>query len=328
MNVLSQVETKVTRHARCKSTIQLQDLLTFHSLELDVDVYVRGWITVVVGKTELRKHTNKMLVQSLHHVRKLKLPIKNVALSLHRYNNYTCNAAAVADIIETTLEDLDVIDSSSIEHHHYHDDHEHQHYVDTTNIMPIHDLRYCTNEQVSNAMHEYDAVTTSDELCKRAMNLLYQCQGKQFLLGFEIDLFDHNLQAATLAYKDNCNDDLIITALFHDIGELLSPCNHGDISAAILKPYINDKCHWILKNHEIFQAYYYKTEEYRHIRDVYSKHEYYDDCALFCEKYDAPAFNKSLPIMDINDFKPLIKSVFERPMFCNDLTNPKRNLFF
>lgn len=197
-----------------------------------------------------------------------------------------------------------------------------------SNVVPIHDLRYCSSEQVSMAMTEYDAVTTSEELCNRAINLLSQCKGKEFQLGFEIDLYDHNLQAATLAYKDNCDDDTIVTALFHDIGELLCPSNHGDISAAILKPYVNDKCHWILKNHEIFQAYYYKSEEYRHIRDVYQNHEYFEDCAIFCEKYDAPAFNKNIGIMDINDFRPLIKQVFERPMFYNDLTNPKRNLFF
>ena len=42
-------------------------------------------------------------------------------------------------------------------------------------------------------------------------------------------------------------------ALLHDIGETLSPVNHGEVAASVLRPYISPCNFWILQHHEIFQ---------------------------------------------------------------------------
>ena len=49
-----------------------------------------------------------------------------------------------------------------------------------------------------------------------------------------------------------------VVALLHDIGEIWSPINHGEIAASILRPYISPENYWILMHHEIFQAYLYQ----------------------------------------------------------------------
>ena len=56
------------------------------------------------------------------------------------------------------------------------------------------------------------------------------------------------------AYQDGADEEMVVCALLHDIGEVLSPSNHGEIVAGILKPYISEKMHWILGHHEIFQV--------------------------------------------------------------------------
>ena len=38
-------------------------------------------------------------------------------------------------------------------------------------------------------------------------------------------------------------------ALLHDIGESLGPFNHGEVVAAVLRPFVSEANRWILKRH-------------------------------------------------------------------------------
>ena len=74
---------------------------------------------------------------------------------------------------------------------------------------------------------------------------------------YPINRYQHSLQSATRAYEDGADDEIIVAALVHDTGDLLSPYNHGELSAAMMKPYVSEKTYWILKHHCVFQGYYY-----------------------------------------------------------------------
>ena len=50
---------------------------------------------------------------------------------------------------------------------------------------------------------------------------------------------------------------MIVAALLHDIGDELAPMNHSEYAAAILKPYVSEKTHWIIEKHGEFQMFYY-----------------------------------------------------------------------
>ena len=50
---------------------------------------------------------------------------------------------------------------------------------------------------------------------------------------------------------------MIVAALLHDIGDELAPLNHSEYAAAVLKPYVSEKTHWIVEKHGEFQLYYY-----------------------------------------------------------------------
>jgi predicted HD phosphohydrolase len=72
--------------------------------------------------------------------------------------------------------------------------------------------------------------------------------------GFAVDRLTHSLQTATRAHRDGRDEEYVVMALLHDIGDTLGAANHPDIAAAILKPFVSEKILWIVQNHGIFQG--------------------------------------------------------------------------
>ena len=56
---------------------------------------------------------------------------------------------------------------------------------------------------------------------------------------------------------DGADDELIVAALIHDVGDDLSPYNHSEIAAGIIRPYVRPEVTWIVEQHGLFQTYYY-----------------------------------------------------------------------
>ena len=71
--------------------------------------------------------------------------------------------------------------------------------------------------------------------------------------GYQISRLEHSLQSATRAERDGADEEMIVATLLHDIGDSLAPHNHSQLVAAIIRPYVSDKTHWIIKHHGMFQ---------------------------------------------------------------------------
>ena len=134
--------------------------------------------------------------------------------------------------------------------------------------------------------------------------------------GFPIDRFQHSLQTATRAHRAGESEAYVVMALLHDIGDTLGTYNHPDIAAAILRPFVDDRLHWICQQHGIFQGYYFfhHLGMNRDMRDAFRGHEHFEDTARFCEQYDQAAFDPSYDSAPIEFFEPLVRRVFERPI--------------
>ena len=133
--------------------------------------------------------------------------------------------------------------------------------------------------------------------------------------GFPVDRLTHCLQTATLAHKDGKDEEYVVCALLHDIGDTLGPANHADIAAVLLQPYVTEANHWMVKHHAIFQGYYFF--EYlgldKNMREQYKDHPLYDQTLEFIEKYDAPAFDPNAETYPLSFFEPMIQRLFEKP---------------
>lgn len=151
------------------------------------------------------------------------------------------------------------------------------------------------------------------ELPERLISHLKMLQGD--CGGFAVDRLEHSLQTATRAYRDGRDDEYVVCALLHDIGDLLGPSNHADIGAAIVKPFVSERNHWMVEKHAIFQGYYFfhHLGLDREMREQFRGHPDFEYTAQFCHLYDQSAFDPNYDSMPIEAFVPMLHRVFERP---------------
>lgn len=50
---------------------------------------------------------------------------------------------------------------------------------------------------------------------------------------YQVSRLEHCLQTATRAENDGADDETIVCALLHDIGDILAPANHSEVAAAM-----------------------------------------------------------------------------------------------
>lgn len=129
---------------------------------------------------------------------------------------------------------------------------------------------------------------------------------------YPVNRYRHSLQSATRAYDDGADEEIVVAALLHDIGDVIAPYNHGEVAAAILRPYVSEKTYWIVKHHCQFQGYYYNHHlgGDRHAREKYRDHPYFEDCRYFCHHYDQNAFDPDYPSRPLEFFIPMLRRVF------------------
>ena len=132
------------------------------------------------------------------------------------------------------------------------------------------------------------------------------------LEGYQITRLEHSLQTATRALNDKAGDEMIVAALLHDIGDELAPLNHSEYAAAVLRPYVCEKTHWIIEKHGEFQMYYYAHHlgGNKNQRDKYKGHKYYQDTVNFCENWDQKSFDPNFKSLPLKDFEPFVRKIF------------------
>jgi len=133
--------------------------------------------------------------------------------------------------------------------------------------------------------------------------------------GFAVDRLQHSLLTATLAHKAGEDEEYVVCALLHDIGDTLGSWNHPDVSAAILEPFVSEANHWMVKMHGIFQGYFF----FQHVgmdpnmREQFRGHPHFERTARFCEIYDNPAFDPGMECAALEFFEPMLRRVFSFP---------------
>ena len=152
---------------------------------------------------------------------------------------------------------------------------------------------------------------TADRLIKFMSSL------NSTLEGYQVSRLEHSLQTATRALNDKADDEMIVASLLHDIGDELAPLNHSEYAAAVLKPYVSEKTHWVIEKHGEFQMYYYAHHlgGNKNQREKYKGHKYYQDTVNFCENWDQKSFDPNFKSLNLKSFEPLVKKIFNRKPF-------------
>lgn len=150
------------------------------------------------------------------------------------------------------------------------------------------------------------------QLCLEHLEMLKEPQP-----GFPIDRYTHSLQTATRAWRAGfANDDeMIVAALLHDIGDFFAPHNHGEFVATILKAFVRPEVFWTIKFHEMFQGYhcfqYFGLD--RNACDVLRSHPFAKTCQLFCDEWDQTSFDPDYDSFPLSTFMPSLERVFAKP---------------
>lgn len=145
----------------------------------------------------------------------------------------------------------------------------------------------------------------------QVMDTLRQLDGES---PFKVSRLEHCLQTATRAERDGADEETIVCALLHDIGDVLAPANHSQVAAALLAPYVSEKNLWIVKHHGLFQGYYYFQFMGldRDAREKYKEHPYYQACVDFCANWDQPSFDPDYESRPLEYFEPMLREIFAR----------------
>lgn len=132
--------------------------------------------------------------------------------------------------------------------------------------------------------------------------------------GFSIDQTRHALQTATRAERDGADEEVIVAALLHDVGKLISVANHPRIAAEILRPYVRHEVYCMVAYHQDFQGRYYY--EYLgmdpNLRDQHRGQPWYELAERFADHYDQRAFDPDYEAETLEHFEPMVERVFAR----------------
>ncbi|WP_447956045.1 HD domain-containing protein [Vreelandella sp. EE7] len=135
--------------------------------------------------------------------------------------------------------------------------------------------------------------------------------------GYPVDRFEHSLQTATRALRDGADEETVVCALLHDIGDDLAPANHAEIAAGILEPFVDPLNTWMIRHHELFQGYHYRHfyGQDPHARDEFSNHPAYARTVHFCDEWDQKSFDPHYDSEPLSTFIPMVERVLSRPPF-------------
>jgi len=97
-------------------------------------------------------------------------------------------------------------------------------------------------------------IVFSLEMFKRPFALLELCRDRIQLPEHhpEGDVFTHSIQVMEWAFKESIDTDLILAALFHDVGKLTETNGHEKESVKMMQDYLSTKSLWLIEHHMRF----------------------------------------------------------------------------
>ena len=132
--------------------------------------------------------------------------------------------------------------------------------------------------------------------------------------GFAVNQLHHGLQTATRALRGGASEEMIVAALCHDIGKVISVENHPAIAAEILKPYVSPETYEIVRTHQDFQGrhYYALMGKDPESRRRYAGEPWYEAACVFTDEWDQTSFDPAYDTLPLAHFEPMIDRVFSQ----------------
>jgi predicted HD phosphohydrolase/alpha-ketoglutarate-dependent taurine dioxygenase len=185
-----------------------------------------------------------------------------------------------------------------------------------------------TTKEDNVAMGSAYGARVESALATTLMDMLRSQHG--VFLAQPVDLMEHNLQTATRALRAGEPEEVVVASLLHDVTESIAAKNHGGVMAALLEPYVSPKITWMLREHEVFQSYYYV--HYfggdRNMRDALldtvEDKSWWHFTKKWCDDYDQASFDPTYPSLSLDVFEPMVHNVLSKPAYWWSDSHPKK----
>jgi predicted HD phosphohydrolase len=161
-----------------------------------------------------------------------------------------------------------------------------------------------------------ETMANQPEVAEHVLAMLRSLEG--VTMGFAVDQLTHCLQTATLAERAGADQEVVVAALFHDVGKAVGVPNHPRVAAEILRPYVRDEVFKMILVHQDFQGKHY----YQHFggdpaarekhRATLSAAEF-ELAARFADEWDQIAFDPDYDTLPLEHFEPVVREVFATP---------------
>lgn len=144
---------------------------------------------------------------------------------------------------------------------------------------------------------------------------MLECQKDDPSFIYTTNNYYHCLQTATRMYRAGCAEEDVIVGLLHDVGFVTCNETHGAFAAALMKPFISERNHWMLLHHAVFQQYHCHDLDGcdRHARDRWKDNPHFAWTAEFVEKYDQCTISHDEEILPLEFFVPMVERLFSKP---------------
>jgi predicted HD phosphohydrolase len=155
-------------------------------------------------------------------------------------------------------------------------------------------------------------VQAQAQVPRQMMSMLRSLEG--LYGGFGVDQLHHALHTASLARRANASDEVVLAALCHDVGKVISIPNHGAIAAEMLKPYVSKDVYHVVRTHQDFQGRHYAGHFGMNpeLRERYRGESWYGLAELFTDEWDQIAFDPAYRVLPLEGFEPLVMQYLGR----------------
>lgn len=132
--------------------------------------------------------------------------------------------------------------------------------------------------------------------------------------GMQVTQLEHGLETATMAERAGMDIDIVVAALCHDMGKVISTPNHSAIAAEMIKPFVSADAYWMVKVHQDFEGIHYlgKMGLDPMMRLQHKDHPAYELAERFADEWDEKAFDPDYDMQPLEHFEPMVREVFSR----------------
>lgn len=131
--------------------------------------------------------------------------------------------------------------------------------------------------------------------------------------GYEINMFRHGLQAASLMLRDGHDEETVVVALLHDFAYDFCVETHGEAAARLIGPFCSDRNEFLLRAHQDFLTVH--CPHHHHCdpmeREKWRGHPHFEWVSQFVERYDQTTIAADTPELPLDAFRPLVHRFFQ-----------------